>query len=97
MLCMESGGLNWRSRFSRKGDAPGEAGPASDSPSGAAVLGSLAGLRTHLQARMFTARATTSPRMISEIKACTPIVSLAQCRIGMTSVGLNAVAFVRPR
>ena len=38
-----------------------------------------------------------SPRMISDIKACTPIVSLAQCRSGMTSVGLNAVAFVRPR
>ncbi len=53
--------------------------------------------RSGHQVRMFTARATTSPRMTSEINACTPMVSLAQCRSGMTSVGLNAVAFVRPR
>jgi hypothetical protein len=30
------------------------------------------------QVRMFTARAMTSPRMIREIRACAPIVSLAQ-------------------
>jgi hypothetical protein len=49
------------------------------------------------QVRMFTARAMTSPRIINEIRACAPIVNLAQCRSGMTSVGLNAVALVRPR
>ena len=53
--------------------------------------------RSSHQLRMFTARATTRPRMISEINACTPMVILAQCRSGMTSVGLKAVAFVRPR
>ena len=46
---------------------------------------------------MFTARAMISPRTTNEIKACAPMVSLAQWRSGMTSVGLNAVEFVRLR
>jgi hypothetical protein len=47
--------------------------------------------------RMFTARAITSPRTASEPNACTVIASLAHRASGMTSVGLNAVAFVKPR
>ena len=46
---------------------------------------------------MFTARAMISPMTTREIKACTPMVSLAQWRSGMTSVGLSAVEFVRLR
>ena len=46
---------------------------------------------------MFTARAITSPRTTSEISACTAIVILAQGASGIASVGLNAVALVKPR
>ena len=45
----------------------------------------------------FTARATTRPRIASETKACTAIAILAHGTSGMTSVGLNAVALVKPR
>jgi hypothetical protein len=38
-----------------------------------------------------------SPRTTNEIRACMPMVSLAQSRSGMTSVGLKAVEFVRLR
>ena len=44
--------------------------------------------------RILTARAMTSAASISESADCTSIVSFAQCDSGMTSVGLNAVAFV---
>ena len=46
---------------------------------------------------MFTARATTSPRMASEMSDCTVIAIFAQGASGMTSVGLKAVALVKPR
>lgn len=44
--------------------------------------------------RTFTARVMTSATVINEIADWTSIVSLAHRDIGMTSVGLNAVAFV---
>ncbi len=47
--------------------------------------------------RMLTARAITSPRMASEPAACIAIAALAQRASGITSVGLNAVALVKPR
>ena len=47
--------------------------------------------------RMLTARATTSPKMTSEATASTAIASLAQRASGITSVGLNATAFVKAR
>jgi hypothetical protein len=47
--------------------------------------------------RMLTARAITSPRMASEPAACIVIAALAQRASGITSVGLNAVALVKPR
>ena len=47
--------------------------------------------------KMLTARATTSPRRARDAMAWTAITSLAQCLSGMTSVGLNAVALVKPR
>ena len=47
--------------------------------------------------RMLTARAITSPRISSETAAWIAIASFAQRASGMTSVGLNAVALVKPR
>lgn len=47
--------------------------------------------------KMLTARAITSPRIIRETTACTVITNLAQRVSGITSVGLNAVASVKPR
>lgn len=47
--------------------------------------------------RTLTARAITSPMMTSEVTDWRPIVSLAQWARGITSVGLNANAFVSPR
>jgi hypothetical protein len=47
--------------------------------------------------RMLTARAITSPRMAREPVACMVIAALAQRARGITSVGLNAVALVKPR
>ena len=44
--------------------------------------------------RMLTARATTSTRVTTEISDCVSIVSFAQRVMGITSVGLNAIAFV---
>ncbi len=44
-----------------------------------------------------TARAITRPRMRSEVKDSIAIASFAQRASGMTSVGLNASAFVKPR
>ena len=46
------------------------------------------------QWRMLTARAITRIAIISDTNDWTSIVSFAQCLIGMTSVGLNASAFV---
>jgi len=46
---------------------------------------------------MLTALAITSPRMASELIACTVIAALAHRASGITSVGLNAVALVKPR
>ena len=46
---------------------------------------------------MFTARAITRLRMQREMSDCTPIAILAHGTSGITSVGLNAVAFVKPR
>ena len=45
----------------------------------------------------FTARATMSPKSASATVDCTSIMYLARCVSGITSVGLNAVAFVKPR
>ncbi len=47
--------------------------------------------------KMLTARAITSPRMNREVTACTVMAALAQRASGITSVGLNAVALVKPR
>ena len=47
--------------------------------------------------KMFTARAMTSPRMAIEITDCTAIVIFAHGTRGITSVGLKAVALVKPR
>jgi hypothetical protein len=42
-------------------------------------------------------RAITRPRIASDMNACTAMASLTQRASGMTSVGLNAVAAVKPR
>ena len=47
--------------------------------------------------KMFTARAITRPRTTSEIIACTAMAIFAQAASGIASVGLNAVALVKPR
>ncbi len=47
--------------------------------------------------RILTARAITSPKMTSEPAACRVMAALAQRASGITSVGLNAVALVKPR
>ena len=47
--------------------------------------------------RMLTARAITSAPTPSDTADCTAIVSLAHRASGITSVGLNAVAFVNDR
>lgn len=49
------------------------------------------------QARTLTARATTRPRISRETRDCTPMAILAQGAMGMTSVGLKAVALVSAR
>ena len=46
---------------------------------------------------MFTARATTSARIASEMNDCTVMAIFARGSSGMTSVGLKAVALVNPR
>ncbi len=43
---------------------------------------------------MLTARAITSTTVITETTDCVSIVSFAHRVMGMTSVGLNAIAFV---
>ena len=48
-------------------------------------------------AKTFTARAMTRPRMTSDTVAWSIMLSFAQGASGMASVGLNAVAFVKPR
>jgi hypothetical protein len=45
--------------------------------------------------RMFTARATTSPTVTSEVRAWALISHLAMGVSGIVSVGLNAVALVK--
>ena len=47
--------------------------------------------------RMLTARAITSPSTAREPAACRVMTALAQRASGITSVGLNAVALVKPR
>jgi hypothetical protein len=47
--------------------------------------------------KALTARATTSPKTASATVACTSITYFARRLSGITSVGLNAVAFVKPR
>ena len=47
--------------------------------------------------KMLTARAITRPRIMREPTACTVMASLAHRASGITSVGLNAVASVKPR
>jgi hypothetical protein len=47
--------------------------------------------------RVFTARAITKPRMASEALDSSAIVSFAQWASGITSVGLKAMALVKPR
>jgi DNA-binding CsgD family transcriptional regulator len=46
--------------------------------------------------KMLTARAMTSPRMTREAVACRVMAALAHRARGITSVGLNAVALVKP-
>ncbi|HEX2422448.1 MAG TPA: hypothetical protein VHN56_04765 [Actinomycetota bacterium] len=50
---------------------------------------------THV--KMFTARATTSPKITSEMSSSSAIESLAQGTSGIASVGLNATAEVKDR
>ena len=50
--------------------------------------------RGHAPGRMLTARATTSPTVTSEARACALIIHLAVAVSGIVSVGLKAVAFV---
>jgi hypothetical protein len=45
----------------------------------------------------FTARATINPKSASATVDWTTIVNFARCVSGITSVGLKAVAFVKPR
>jgi hypothetical protein len=47
--------------------------------------------------KAFTARATISPKSASATVDCTSIVYFARYVSGITSVGLKAVAFVKPR
>ena len=47
--------------------------------------------------KMLTALAITSPRMNREASAYTVMASLPHRASGITSVGLNAVALVKPR
>jgi hypothetical protein len=47
--------------------------------------------------KILTAREITSPKIMSEETACTVIANLAQRASGIMSVGLNAVASVKPR
>ena len=47
--------------------------------------------------KTLTARAITNPKMTSEANAWIAIASLAQRASGITSVGLKAVEFVKPR
>lgn len=49
------------------------------------------------QPRMFTARAITSVAVSSETTDCSVIAIFANRLIGIVSVGLNAVAFVKDR
>jgi hypothetical protein len=44
--------------------------------------------------KMLTARAMTSATVITEMRACVSIVNFAHRVMGITSVGLNAIAFV---
>ena len=53
--------------------------------------------RTAAHANTFTARAITRPSSASEISDCTVMAILAQGASGIASVGLKAVAFVKPR
>src|SRR5215218_8677807 len=52
---------------------------------------------TTRQVKALTALATISPNSASATVDCTSIVYFARCVRGMTSVGLNAVALVKPR
>ena len=52
---------------------------------------------TAAHANTFTARAITRPRSAREISDCTVMAILAQGASGIASVGLKAVAFVKPR
>ncbi len=47
--------------------------------------------------KILAARAITSPRIMREQTDCTVMASLPQRASGITSVGLNAVASVKPR
>jgi len=47
------------------------------------------------QARMFTARAITSPTVTNDSSACASMASLARPDRGIVSVGLNAVELVK--
>ena len=48
-------------------------------------------------ANTFTARAITRPTIANEMSDCTVIAILAQAAVGIASVGLRAVAFVKAR
>ena len=76
----------------------GDALPAEPRPRWDARIASGRGdpLRAHV-ARMFTARAMTSPISASERADCTNMAILAGRVSGMTSVGLKAVALVKAR
>ena len=57
----------------------------------------LLGGRSDPQANALTARATMRPKSASATVDCTSIVYFARWVSGITSVGLKAVAFVKPR
>ena len=86
------GGLTCRHPRRRLGHLsrhPRVDGDLSGQPVGTALFGR--------QVNALTARATISPKSASAIVDWTSIVYLARCVSGITSVGLNAVAFVKPR
>ena len=46
--------------------------------------------------KTLTARARTRPTTTKEMSACVPIATLVQWTIGIVSVGLKALAVVKP-
>ena len=83
----------WKVRFLRRVVAPRQ--PVSDAATAKSWLTTRDGTTAYLNA--LTARATTRPNSAIATVDWTSIKYLARWVSGMTSAGLNAVAFVNPR